>query len=139
MLHLPDLPCGFLRWSRLSLLATVVALPTTILACEEINDPNCTDEQRPGVRVEVRDSISGASIVAGTTLLLVAGTYRDSVTAPQAVPPGFTSIAGAHERAGSYAVTVKKNGYADWHSTAVVRADECHVQTVSLLARLQRL
>jgi hypothetical protein len=88
--------------------------------------------------VQVRDSVSGTLIVGGSTLLLVAGTYRDSVTAPETQPVP-TDIRGAHERPGTYRVTVKKNGYGDWRASAVVRDGVCHVQTVDLTALLQPL
>jgi len=112
-----------------------------LVACSDTDavGPYCTGELRPGVSVAVRDSTSGESVVGGSTLLLVAGTYRESVPAPEPMPVEFSFLRGAHERPGTYEVTVKKSGYADWRGSAAVRGGECHVQTVNLIARLQRL
>jgi hypothetical protein len=46
----------------------------------------------------------------------------------------------AYEKPGTYEVTVQQTGYRLWTRTNVqVTRDECHVQTVSLTALLQRV
>jgi hypothetical protein len=62
------------------------------------------------------------------------GTFSDTLVAM----PGWSAYAGAHEHAGSYAVSVTHTGYEPWQqSGVVVGRDECHVITEALTARLR--
>jgi hypothetical protein len=66
------------------------------------------------------------------------GAYVDSARMYGDVP--VETVGLAEERAGTYEVSVERTGYRSWHRAGVrVTADECHVRTVSLTARLQRL
>lgn len=118
----------------------IALLAVGIAACDK--DPTavaCTLEARPGVRVTIQDSVTGASAASGATVMVTEGTFRDSVT----VPAGRTdldavAVGAAYERAGSYTATVRKSGYLDWARSAVtVTSGECHVNTVSVVAKLK--
>ena len=91
----------------------------------------CTLEERPAITVALVDSITGEAIVPDSLLVVAAdGEYADTVRG--LVPGGV-----AHEREGIYRVTVQASGYAPWIRENVrVTADECHVRTVELVARL---
>jgi hypothetical protein len=99
----------------------------------------CTGEMRPGILVAVRDSLTDAPLAPGAELIVRDGTYADTTAFPPNEPAAETQrLAAAYERAGTYTVTVRKAGFVDWVRTGVVvTADECHVQTVSLIARLK--
>ncbi len=68
------------------------------------------------------------------------GSYVDSLRAYGSNGQGvLLSLRGANERPGTYTVVILKDGYQTWKKEDVrVRADECHVRTVSLTAELIR-
>jgi hypothetical protein len=115
-----------------------------LAACGSVIDsPACTADYRYGLTVTVVDSINGAA-PASALLLARSGFYSDSVGPypPQQMLPGAPPelrLSAAGERAGTYAVTVRSQGYRDWVLTGVrVTADQCHVHPVALTARMQR-
>ena len=96
----------------------------------------CTDEAVSGLNVQVRDSISGLSIAAGSSVTAKDGAYSETLAFFSAADSFF----GAVERAGYYTVDVTHVGYQPWErANVVVAAATCHVIPVQLLARLQRL
>lgn len=121
------------RFARPVSLVLAIAWPLTATACSE--DPvRCTGSFAYGISVQVQDSVSGAAAATGARLVLREGAYVEIADQPL----GGVSLSGAGERPGVYSVTVEKAGYHDWTRTNVrVTADECHVQGVSLTARLQ--
>ncbi len=131
-------PAGYLgAWLALAGLALVLT------GCRETPPTEvpvvCTMEFRYGLGVRVKDSLSGAWIASGSTIVVRDGTYADSVVVPANRPDldaGISSFAG--ERAGSYSVSVRRAGYTDWlQSTIVVTKDECHVKPVGITAQLR--
>lgn len=93
----------------------------------------CTEEYRAGITVEITDSATGLAAAEGATLTIREGEYVESWTDSF----GGLTLAGAWERAGTYDVTVAKDGYHTWIRTGVVvDADECHVHSVALGAAL---
>lgn len=122
------------RLARPVALALAIAWPL-IGACAT-DQIVCTASFAYGISVQVQDSVSGAAAASGARLVLRDGAYVETVD--QSL--GGVSLSGAGERPGLYSVTVEKTGYHDWTRTNVrVTADECHVQGVSLTARLQPL
>ena len=119
-----------LRWVVL-----VLALPGASAACGD--GVTCTSEARFGIVVTVRDSVTG-NVVPGPVVV----TARDGSYAETAGPPfsnGVDSFVLAVERKGRYDVSVQAPDYRTWVRTGVqVTADECHVHTVQLQARLQK-
>jgi len=104
-------------------------------ACAENPPVACTEEARPGLSITVRDSVTGASVANGVEIIARDGAWAD--TARGSIL-GLGVYALVYERAGVYDVTVSHPSYQVWVRAAVrVTEDECHVQTVSLLARLQ--
>lgn len=108
-------------------------------------DPNCTDELRPGIKLTLEDSTTGArqpftEVVAVASERPFADTAR--VAALIGDPSRFGLLGLAFERPGIYEVTVRAAGYAPW-VVSDVRVDEepaCHhVITRSLTARLRPL
>jgi hypothetical protein len=109
------------------------------VACSSASSPICTADVRPGLAVYVKNSLSGAGIASGASLVVREGTFKDSVAAPSSRPDlDNAPLFAAAERAGTYQVTVTKTGYAAWvQSNVRVTANECHVNTVTLTALLQ--
>jgi hypothetical protein len=112
--------------------AVIMALASAGIACADATGVVCTEEARPALSVSVRDVASGGT-VAGSRVIARDGEYAD--TASDAFLGLVYSL--AYERAGSYEVTVENGAYVTWRQVGVqVTKDECHVQTVSLTARL---
>jgi hypothetical protein len=106
-----------------------------LAGCADNNLLACTEEARPGLSVTVRDSVTGGVVTQNVRVVARDGAHAD--TATWSVPgSGVHSL--AYERAGIYEVTVEHPSYLVWRRSGVeVIADQCHVQTVSLVARLQ--
>lgn len=128
------MPLSSCRKPARTALAAVFAVPLLAGACNSPTDGegvNCTDISVPGIRGTARDANTNADITAGAYLVATEGTYKDSVG------PGASILAAAHERAGTYTVRVGHPGYFPRTRTnVVVRADECHVITVTVQENL---
>jgi hypothetical protein len=109
-------------------------------ACSSPTSTVCTLEFRPGVAVYVKDSVTGAGVASGASLVVREGSYKDSVAAPNSRPDlDNYALLAAGERSGTYQVTVLKPGYAAWlQSNVRVTSNRCHVNTVNLTALLQQ-
>ena len=95
----------------------------------------CTTEFRYGVSATVRSARDGSPVV-GATLVLVDGSYRETMSAFGI--PG--SYAGAGERAGTYTLSVTAPGFASPATrTLVVAGGECHVNGVPVTIDLTPL
>jgi len=119
---------------RLAFLVLLTVAPlATLLGCSDSSlGINCTDEARPAILVTVRDSITNVP-VSGARVIARSATIADTA---QGLPDGTYPL--AYERPGTYQVTVERSGYRLWTRANVrVTRDECHVQTVSLMALLQ--
>lgn len=102
----------------------------------------CTDEARASVSVTVLDSVSGAPLGRGVSVVLQDGAWVDSTLFGDA--PFWDGMPltteRAYERPGTYAVRVHRRGYASWtRNGVVVTQGPCHVNGVALTARLQRV
>ena len=109
-------------------------------ACDSMLPPIlCTKELRAGLVVNVFDAATGASAAENALALAIDGAFVDTLEVVYAGRAVATGFAGAYERAGRYDVVVRKEGYAEWTAREVrVTRDECHVQTVTLDALLER-
>lgn len=117
----PRLAAGALL---LFLLAACSSKPTGPIAC--------TLEARPALDVSVVDSVTAAP-VADPLVWVQDGSFVDTLHVF-----GTNRADGPYERKGDYAVHVESSGYADWLQEGVeVTADECHVQTRQLVARMR--
>lgn len=101
----------------------------------------CTASIEPGIRIQVTDSVSGNPISCGASALVTAGTYSEAVANPSGTGCFDTAmLMAAFERPGTYAVTVSKAGYLDFAvNDVVVTAGVCHVNTVTVEARLSSM
>lgn len=113
----------------------IAVLAALVTACGGDEVVVCTAEARSGLAVTVRDSVSGSPVTNGADVVAREGAYADTARA-SLIASGVYSL--AVERAGTYEVTVDHPAYRQWRRTGVtVARDECHVLTVSLLARMQ--
>ena len=95
---------------------------------------NCTEEFVYGLNVNVKDAVTNAVLQDGVLVKAVDGTYSETLEIVENVP----TFIGAGERAGSYVVTVSKEGYQTYTSPVVtVEANICHVLTETLNVALQ--
>lgn len=116
--------------SRLPLLALAL-----LWACSSSTSVICSDLAVPAVIVEPQDSATAAPLAQGTRGVAHDGSFSDSLRTRSP-----TSLQAAFERPGTYTVTVVHPGYADWvRSDVLVLRGVCHVQSVTLQARLQVL
>lgn len=128
------------RRSQKTLLLSVTTLFLVVFAaCLDLSGPDaCTAEFVPGLEVAVERADTGEP-VAGALVVAWDGGYADSARTELA--PGDSASAEArlaHERAAEYDVTVTKQGFESWIRNDVqVDETSCHVETVSLTARLE--
>jgi hypothetical protein len=118
----------------------VLATAIGCSASKAITSPVCTDYLAPAVAVYVKDSLTNGNAAAGASLVVREGSFKDSV-AVASEPPELNNmvITAAAERGGTYNVTVDKPGYVAWTQSNVrVTRNECHVNTVTLTALLQK-
>lgn len=114
----------------------LVITPICLSACGVLDPVVCTLEARFGVSVQVVDAASGTALAEGSTMTLRDGDYVETTSESF---DGRTLV-GAGERAGTYIITVAREGYHSWVLTDVeVTEDECHVDPVSLLAELEAI
>ena len=116
-------------------LVLVLALAASS-SCVPLTEPTCTTDFRPALMVDVRDSVTNAPAGQGARIIARSGTFADTAqmfelyTGPHGV---------AHERPGTYTLTVEQQGYMTWSRSGIsVSEDQCHVRTVDVTARLQR-
>ena len=114
--------------SRLALLSLAL-----LWACSSTTSVMCSDVAVPAVVVEPQDSLTGASLAQGARGAVQDGSFLDSLRTRNP-----TSLQAAFERPGTYTVTIVQPGYADWmRSDVQVQRGVCHVETVTIQARLQ--
>jgi hypothetical protein len=81
------------------------------------------------------DALSGNALAAGSTLTIREGDYSESWTEAFG-----NTMAGAWERAGTYEVSIAREGYHTWmQSGLVVNEDDCHVIPVTLDVALEAI
>lgn len=115
----------------------VLCAPFLFLTNCESSDEDpifCTQEVVDGLRITVRDAVSGQPIVENVEVKVADGSYLETLE----LRPIEKLFAGAGERMGTYTVTVTKAGYQTYTSSPiVVTRDVCHVITQSLTVNLQ--
>lgn len=106
------------RWK--ALLPALTALH--IAGCSSDNPQTpltlCTGE-RPSIAVSIRDAQTGRFTAGGATVVASIGTsYVDSVRVPTTDADSVPAVVG--DRPGTFDLTVRKQGYADWRQTGVI-------------------
>ena len=89
---------------------------------------DCTSILRYSIVAYVTDSVSGKPAAQGATLTAIDGTFADSVVGAFSGPDtaSRSDLSLALQRAGTYAVNVRKPGYTIWQRTAIpLRFDRC--------------
>ncbi len=96
----------------------------------------CTLEAKAGLNITVKDASTNAVLSDGVTVTAQDGTYTETLEQlPNNEIPVFI---GAWERAGTYVITISKEGYQTFTSEPiVVTADVCHVIPQVLTLNLQ--
>jgi hypothetical protein len=111
-----------------------------LVACQLISGGDCTSIAVPALAVDVLDSVSGTSLPAQAIAYARDGAFADSATVPPPTPGFLQPAELAWNRAGTYDVSVRSDGYREWVETGVrVRNVNCHPQTAHLTARLVRV
>jgi hypothetical protein len=114
----------------------LVLVVSAAVACDWSTGIDCTLDIRPALRVEVQDSITSAPAGQGARIIAKDGVYADTV---EVDGPFDGPYRLADERSGIYTLTVEQEGYRLWSRSGIrVTDNECHVETVSIVARLQR-
>jgi hypothetical protein len=110
-----------------------------LMGCDEFaTEPiMCTLEMRAGITITIMDKATGAK-VTGSTITLQDGDYFETLTTTSAGAGGSANqVSGAWERNGNYDIIVSNPDYLTWlRQNVPVTADECHVQTVLVTAKL---
>jgi hypothetical protein len=85
------------------------------------------------VVVEIHDGFDGAPLAQNARGAVHDGAFVDSLRPYGSVANGtLVSRAAADERAGEYQIRVEHDGYLPFEGGALVRGNDCHVQTVNL-------
>lgn len=109
----------------------LLAVPTLLVACDPDGGLVCTTEFVYGVQVTAVDAATNVPVTDG-----LEGTLTDGAYVEEMQVQGNTLL-GAGERAGTYDLEVRANGYETVvDSGIVVTENECHVNPVSLLAEM---
>lgn len=106
-------------------------------ACTGVLSPNCTDVAKAAIAVDILDSATGETAVAGARAIAVEGEYADTAFSDHVATVGPYLL--AFERPGTYTLTVEKPGYQPWSRSGIrVTDDRCHVRSVRVTALLQK-
>ncbi|WP_074405755.1 carboxypeptidase regulatory-like domain-containing protein [Aquimarina megaterium] len=113
-----------------------------LILCGACNDDDktedpvlCTLEARPGLEVTIKDTTDATFLVEGITVVATDNEYKETLENIS----GTTIFVGAHERTGTYVITVSKTGYTTITSDPIiVKEDICHVITESLEILLEK-
>lgn len=105
-------------------------------SCESSDDQiYCTTQFVYGLNVRVLDADSGNPIFQDIEVKAVDGAYVEIM---ELIPSSEYSFAGAGERAGTYTLTITKEGYQTYTSEPIVLTrDYCHVIPQAITVDLQ--
>lgn len=98
-------------------------------------ETNCTDQFVYGLHVSVKNAVTNAVLQEGVLVKATDGSYVETL---QTEGNSSTVFVGAGERAGSYILTVSKDGYETFTSEVItLKRDECHVISKEVTVALQ--
>lgn len=120
--------------SRLRIAASALVLLLGA-SCEAGAGDGCLTRYDPGVLLEIRDSITLASI-PDAMATATAGTFLDTLTHIADADSAFQL--GVYQRPGVYTITVTHPDYQVWtRDSVVVKPLGCDVETVRITVLLQ--
>lgn len=126
--------------SRRAILVMCIAL-FGATACSGPTDVMCSLNYVYGISLKVQNAVTGAPVTDSADVQIRDGSYVESYNflGPANQPfSGMLSVAG--ERAGTYSISIRKNGFAPFDTTGIkVTRDVCHVHGVNVTAKLQPL
>ncbi len=109
---------------------------------EQHQQPYCSQEVRPAVRIMPRDAHAGESLSCGATGEIQEGDYVDTLSNPVTDSDGNCSatgaLLGATGRDGRYDIRVSHPGYDDWFIYDVQVTRSCNLNTMALGALMTR-
>jgi pectin methylesterase-like acyl-CoA thioesterase len=96
----------------------------------------CTMIYVYGLNIQVQNAATGAPVTDSATVKVTDGSYVETYN----VLRSDGTIGAAGERAGTYSVSIRKNGFAPYDTAGVrVTRDVCHVTPVHVTAKLQQV
>lgn len=111
-----------------------------LLGCESSTE-DCAGVGAYAVRANIADSITGAPLAYRASLIIREGTFVDSVPFPRMAADSATVgyIETGLDRAGTYGVTVRRQGSRVWTRDGVraFRENGCNLKQAVLTVRLQ--
>jgi hypothetical protein len=120
----------------------IVLVTVAISGCDLLEPKvGCTLIAVPGISVSLVDSLTNSPIpVRAATIVATDGAYADTIFGTALAPDATDTNAGiAYERSGTYTLKVVVAQYREWVKSGIrVTEDQCHVETVSIIARIQR-
>ena len=120
----------------------IIFVAVLIIGCEpntsdQDNDVVCTAVIEPGIIVEIRDAITDEPLAENAIVVITDNDYTETLVISQWISSVAVAVEGAHERPGIYDIQLSLTGYNDWTRSGVeVRSGVCHVETVTISARL---
>jgi hypothetical protein len=116
-------------------LKLAIAASFSLAACDRISDPVVCPAIVPySALVTVQDSVTGANVAAGASVILRGTAVVDSVVGQ----PGVSEIGVGGNRTGTFSLTVRRAGYPVWTKQGVkVEEGPCGARTVGVTARLR--
>lgn len=98
-------------------------------------ETNCTDQFVYGLHVSVKNAMTNAVLQEGVLVKATDGSYVETL---QTEVNSSIVFVGAGERAGSYILTVTKDGYETFTSEVIMlKRDECHIISKEVTVALQ--
>jgi hypothetical protein len=124
---------------RTILLACIALLAATACSGSTPTGVACTEIFVYGIAIKVQNAATGAPITDSAAVRVTDGSYVESYNylgQPDQPANGVVSAAG--ERAGTYAISIRKNGFAPYDTAGIkVTRNVCHVNPVQVIAKLQ--
>lgn len=132
------LTCSLQASARLGANAVAILCTAATAACDDAaRGFACTAEVRPGIVLEILDSVTNLPAAFGAVVVAKEAGYEDTLRMRGSIDSANAFVAGAFERAGTYALTVNQAGYVPWSQGSVqVTRGPCHVNPVQMTAHL---
>jgi hypothetical protein len=125
---------------RSAIVATCLAL-LAATACSNSGptDIACSQVYVYGISLKVQNAVTGARITDSAAVQIKDGGYVEAYNyLGPADQPTSGVLSAAGERAGTYSISIRKDGFAPYDTAGIkVTRDVCHVHGVQVTAKLQ--